>query len=190
MDLAQLFQDNINLIHHVINKMPWINQVRHYYDELFAEGRIALWRACQTYNEDKSLFATYACNCIQNRLRNYFSRYLAILSSEESYYQTLESCDYNEVSKLEMWPDRNIITPEQMCSIKEFIPLIKEYCPTFCQSTIYNKSRNTIAKELGVTTSYIQSKIKKELIRFTRVHPDYKEYVRFVSKGFNKYKCS
>lgn len=65
MNSEELYLANESLVYYAIKKTcP---------EKLFDEdvqqlGRLALWKACVSYDKDASKFSTYACNCIKNEL--------------------------------------------------------------------------------------------------------------------------
>lgn len=62
----QLFEQNTNLVHWcILNKFPTLVGN----EDVRQEGFIGLWKACRTYSQSKSAFATYAVPCIMNNIR-------------------------------------------------------------------------------------------------------------------------
>jgi RNA polymerase sigma factor (sigma-70 family) len=69
MTPEELFLANEKLVYQALKKYyPKI-----YFDEDLQQiARIGLWKACQTYNQDLSMFSTYAMHCIYNELIMHF----------------------------------------------------------------------------------------------------------------------
>lgn len=62
-----MFMQNKNLVHHILKTK--YNQYQ-FDEDMIQEGMIGLWKACQTFDEDKGYkFATYAAICIINEIR-------------------------------------------------------------------------------------------------------------------------
>lgn len=66
-EALQVFMQNKNLVHYILK----IKYNQYQFDEdMIQEGMIGLWKACQTFDEDKGYkFATYAAICIVNEIR-------------------------------------------------------------------------------------------------------------------------
>ena len=63
----RLFEENEKLAYDVVHKMklsiPTFTQ-----EDLFQTAKVGLWRACKTYDEQRSKFSTWAVACITNEL--------------------------------------------------------------------------------------------------------------------------
>lgn len=69
MTPEELFLANEKLVYKALKKYC----PEGYFDEDIRQiGRMGLWKACRTYNEDKSMFSTYAMRCIYNELTMHF----------------------------------------------------------------------------------------------------------------------
>lgn len=64
-----LFESNVNLVYYIVNKYFYNFRGD---DDVIQSGLIGLWKACKSYDPDKSKFATYASKCILNQIRLYF----------------------------------------------------------------------------------------------------------------------
>ena len=67
----KLIEDNYKLVLYVVNK--YFKKDFFYIDreELISEGNYWLCRCSKYYNEDKSKFSTFACNCLIRHLSDY-----------------------------------------------------------------------------------------------------------------------
>lgn len=69
MNRQQLIEDNMNLVYFVLHK---------YYptfvmdEDVIQTGMVGLCKAGSTWDEEKGVFSTYAVQCIQNLINNYF----------------------------------------------------------------------------------------------------------------------
>lgn len=65
-------------------------------EELISEGRLALWKACCSFDEDRGFqFSTYAVTVIQNRIYNYLNRvrrHASVLSLDEKIAEDSDGC--------------------------------------------------------------------------------------------------
>lgn len=67
-----LVNENINLVHHVLQCKFKFNSRQDEYDDYFQEGCIGLIKAANTFDESKGyVFSTYACMCISNSILMY-----------------------------------------------------------------------------------------------------------------------
>lgn len=89
MTPLELFHENEKLVYHVINR---------YYptfvgnDDVEQEALLGLWKACDTYDENKNLqFSTYACTVIINTIR----MYLRTILKPSDILREAESLDAN-----------------------------------------------------------------------------------------------
>lgn len=67
----QLVEDNINLVYFLINK-HWPTFI--YDEDLVQTGLVGLCKAADSWDESKSEFSTFACNCILNEICKEFRR--------------------------------------------------------------------------------------------------------------------
>ena len=72
-EIDQKFNENINLIHFVINRFVQNKEnlnILCSQEDLFQVGSIGLFHAITSYNEKSGAFSTYATNVIRNRIYN------------------------------------------------------------------------------------------------------------------------
>ena len=72
-EIDQKFNENINLIHFVINRFLQNKEnlnILCSQEDLFQVGSIGLFHAITSYNEKSGAFSTYATNIIRNRIYN------------------------------------------------------------------------------------------------------------------------
>lgn len=69
MTKQELIEDNINLVHFLIGKhYPTFSND----EDIIQSGMVGLCRAANTWDESKSKFSTYACQCILNEIKDEF----------------------------------------------------------------------------------------------------------------------
>ncbi|MCI8396852.1 MAG: sigma-70 family RNA polymerase sigma factor [Clostridia bacterium] len=61
----KLFNENIRLSYVIANKYRMCGIE---FEDLVQICQFALWKACKTYNRDKSTISTYACRCMNNEI--------------------------------------------------------------------------------------------------------------------------
>lgn len=86
----KIFEQNINLVRFVMKKLN-IELNDKLYEDLFQEGCIGLWKACEQYEKNKAKFSTFACKCIENQILMFFKtktkeNKLKIISLEKIVY--------------------------------------------------------------------------------------------------------
>ena len=102
--LEQMILSNQNLVYFAINK--WFPSFRDD-DDIIQTGMIGLWKACESYDENKGHFSTYAIPCIVNAIRHELRKQTAGCRSGETisyevYIQSEKDCaavadDYSNV---------------------------------------------------------------------------------------------
>lgn len=71
MNRQQLIEDNINLVYFVVNKYYPTFQTD---EDVIQSGMLGLCKAADSWDEDKSLFSTYASKCIRSEICMEFRR--------------------------------------------------------------------------------------------------------------------
>ena len=75
MDSNKRFEENMSLVGFVLQKHFKSQLGTPNHDDLMQEGFIALWRACQTFNEKLGYqFSTYAAKAIFYAMNNYLTK--------------------------------------------------------------------------------------------------------------------
>lgn len=170
----ELYLANEQLVFHVLNKkFPW----GMYDEDLQQCGRIGLWQACLTFDEEQqSKFASYACPCIANAIK-------IEIRSRNTMGRNPKSSGYVQISLDE--PSRNQFKNEESTSIQELIPGDSDVefldiegfwnSLTPKEKTVFRYLVNgwyqkDIGKKMGVTGSYISQII-------TRLKKKFNEYI-------------
>lgn len=106
-----LVENNIRLVHHVLQntlKIPMSNQN---YDDFFQEGCIGLIKAAETYRPDTNWsFSTYACRCIYTTILMYVRK----LNKGNKFKFVSIYDEYCENCKIE-----DILTNDECCLYEE-----------------------------------------------------------------------
>ncbi len=165
-DPVQLFQDNLKLTSYFAQKyFPRVSKGTFLYEELVAEARMALWRAANTYEPERSKFTTYAGKCIYGYMLKYYSR--VHKKQAVAFDNSLEfSPDENDccIGDLLLISDfnteaaaiSNITTTEVLKAVKEKYHILDMYF-------IQGLSQTAIATKLGRSQVQISRDIKKAL---------------------------
>lgn len=162
MTPTELFEQNMNLVHFVLNQ----NFKRHAKDEdLQQEGYIALWNACLHYDPTVATFATFAHRCIKNKLINVLlkaqneAKGRQCVQDEELLYAIVDPTDHYAILFVEPDIDVNTLISKLTQSQKITLQHLQE-----------GLSARDIAKLKGIshqavysTISIIKEKIKKQL---------------------------
>lgn len=153
MTKQQLIEDNMKLVHFVLNK---------YYpkcafdEDLIQAGMVGLCKAANTYDETKSKFNTYAIRCILNDIRMEFrsrAKHPPMLSLDYTYDEDGEG----PVSFGEM------LTGDEDVDYVDISSVYKRLTPL--QQQIFDMKRvgmtkNEVARELGYSLSYITKQVR------------------------------
>jgi RNA polymerase sigma factor (sigma-70 family) len=158
MDKVKLFQDNERLIGYTIRKLKLIGVLD--YEELCGMGRIGLWKACLTYDENRGKFSSYAVMWIGWAIKRSMKAY------NKEYYNQVEllSLDFptdgedEETALVEIVEDPKSDF-ESMLRYHKLIKKLKEF-PLIYQNKILGISQRELAK---TTCPSVSRKIKIEL---------------------------
>ncbi|CQR46252.1 RNA polymerase factor sigma-70 [Paraliobacillus sp. PM-2] len=81
MSFEQLLRDFEPMIHHLLHKYGIVDAEKEFYQE----GSIALWRAWQTYDQEKGKFSTYAYFSIQKAFFTLMRKEKNVQKRKEKY---------------------------------------------------------------------------------------------------------
>ena len=167
----EIIKHNARLISLVIEK---VNKNYNDKEELFSIGMIGLIKAVDTFDIGKNLsFANYACICIKNEMLMFFRKNNRIVRNELGI-TTISDQEGKEMDLINNIPDLSVnfaldyenqdtikVINEIVNSLSEREQLIIKKCFGFNGKERMNQ--NVIAKELGISQSYISKLIKKTL---------------------------
>lgn len=69
MTKEELFEKNTLMAYKIANK--YRTNYNRYYEDIKQEALTGLWKACQTYDDSRGCFSTYAYPCISNTINIY-----------------------------------------------------------------------------------------------------------------------
>lgn len=161
----KLFQENIRLAYWTVSR---------YYPALITdedikqEALLGLWKACLTYNKEKSQFSTYAVKCISSQIlmalrkRNRWTRLEAVSLDEhldEDGELTLAGMVSDPAGSIE---DSGVF-------IEAFIHTLNERDRKVVELKLQGLKQKEAAKELGITQSYYSRLLSDIQRRYTQL---------------------
>lgn len=154
MNRQQLIEENMNLVHFVINRY-YPNLVGD--EDLVQWGMVGLCRAAETWDEGRSAFSTYATSCILHEFYKEFKR----------------RCKLNDVWSLN-YPIRNedgntvdsgdLVVGDEDVDFVDFEPFFKQLSPIEQRIIKYKQigfTATEIAEHLGCSTSNVTQYLRK-----------------------------
>jgi RNA polymerase sporulation-specific sigma factor len=166
--LTKMFTNNIRLAHFIAEKWR-VSYPGVAFADVIQEAQLGLWKACRTYDPGKGAkFSTYAARCIDNQIRM-FNRGMRRRLVREMSLQTVISTetDGQEVTL------EDILTREDDTEMKL---LLKEALKAatsrserlFITYTLGEDTQRSIARELGLSQSYISRLVIKGMMRLRK----------------------
>lgn len=156
---------------------PYISTLAHSFgisesefDDLCQEGRIALYRAVNKYNEDKSSFTTFARVCIKNAMTSFVRSY-SLENRISAGSISLDDADTENIaSVIEATPEENLIAAE---FIKEVESAINTILSESEQQVIRYKLSGIGATEISVLVGKDTKSVENTLFRARKKLRDY-----------------
>ena len=181
----KLIEHNLRLVAHVVKKY-YTDKVEQ--DDLISIGTIGLIKGISSFNSSKWIkLATYAARCIENEILMYF-RSLKKTSQDVSINDPIETDkEGNNLSLMDVIADDKNILDEIDLRIKtEKLQRYMNEVLTSREKLIISlrfgliggseKTQREVAKQLGISRSYVSRIEKKALIKL---------YERFTSTSIN-----
>ena len=72
MTKEEMYLENENLVYFMAGKLH-VSPNDFDYEDIISEGKLALWKAVQSFDKKQSAFSTYACNVIKNQMCVYLN---------------------------------------------------------------------------------------------------------------------
>ena len=159
------------LVYYCYHKLPQNIITTMYYDDIIQEGFVGLWQAMQYYdvNRHNVKFSTYACSCIEHRLRDAIRKYgnsydrngeLTALDNEECIQFQKALSEYNRFDSVETNGAKDLVSEIKRISSPRWVKLMSEYMSGYNQTDL--------AEKYGLTRQALKSilyKIKGRAIR-------------------------
>lgn len=158
----QLFHENLELAYFILWKhYPTFAQD----EDLKQEALLGLWKACLSYDQQKSMFSTYASRCIHNRLRMWLrerSKHpdtVSINSPVAGYGEegpTLEDTIEDPVPAID----------EDYINLKNFLASLSERDQKIVKLRMQGLTQEQIARELGMTRVNCSVRLTRIWVKF------------------------
>lgn len=161
LDLIELYMSNIRLTIFFGNR--WIESFpSEYYDDIFGQARIGLWKACLGYNEQRHVkFSTYASILINNEICRFYIKERNKFYKTKSLQEPIWSDQENEITLADTIAE---INPRKYIINKDIINIINN--SDILKMYINGLGQKDIAKKVHKSQSYISkilNKIKNEI---------------------------
>ncbi len=174
---SKLIEHNLRLVAHIVKKFDKSYQDN---DDLISIGTIGLIKGIDSYSKDKGVrITTYCARCIENEILMYFrmnNKYLKDVSLNDYVGYDKEG---NEISIIDILKvESNDFIDE--IELKDNISLLKKYLKilTKREKNIISKryglgnnkeeTQREIAKEIGISRSYVSRIEKRALTKMLR----------------------
>lgn len=173
----KLIEHNLRLVAHIVKKYESKDIDT---DDLISIGTIGLIKAIDSFNSSKQTkITTYAARCIENEILMYFrsnKKNQNVISLNDSIGYDK---DGNEINLIDVLPDKNIDITDVLHN-KDNISKLSLYLKDLSSREkeiiikrygLYNQREHTqrkIAKELGISRSYVSRIEKRALTKILR----------------------
>nr|DAH56616.1 MAG TPA: DNA directed RNA polymerase subunit [Caudoviricetes sp.] len=153
------FEKHTGLVYKVFNNK--YQSLRHLEDDLIQEGMMALWNACNTFDESKGVaFSTYAVKCISNAMGMFMRKENMAtnrcISLDDFIDPDKGSATYADVIEAEDY-DRS----DKVLMLSQAMEIIKE-TPQYeiVKMKLQGMSQVQIAKKLGITQCSVSEQLR------------------------------
>jgi RNA polymerase sporulation-specific sigma factor len=173
----ELIEHNLRLVAHIVKKFESFNENT---DDLISIGTIGLIKGIDTYNPNKPVkLITYAAKCIENEILMYIrqnrkSQNNVSLNDSIGYDKDGNEITLADVVK-EEYVDSNdvILLKDNVTLLKKYIGILnkREKDIIIRRYGLLNQKEETqreIAKELGISRSYVSRIEKRALVKLLR----------------------
>lgn len=155
----ELYYQNENLVRFVLKKSFY----QYLFDDDYLQiGRIGLWRACQSYDEAKGKFSTYASMCIANEIRMNFRK----TNRRASLKCVSADSDISDTKGLTL---KEKIVGDKDVLFFDFDGFIGSLAPkekTITESLMRGKTQKDIGRDLGISQPQISRLLKSARKKF------------------------
>lgn len=169
-----LIRHNLRLVAHIVKKFSNAAEV----DDMISVGSIGLIKAINTFKPDKGTqLATYAARCIENEILMYIranKKHRVCLSLTDSVGMDREG---NEITLMDLLcikeesvddqVENNLMLEKILAIIRRILDK-REYdiiCMRYCIGHNWPMTQREVAKQLGISRSYISRIEKKALTK-------------------------
>ena len=170
-EVGEMTRNEQEKLFHQWTEFAWFLLWRHFPqlaldEDIKQEALLGLWKACRTYDKDKSQFSTYAAQCILNQVRQVLRKRsyepdIVSLSTPVGGYEeeglTLENMLEDPVPSID----------EGYIDLKDFLRGLNERDKKLIQLRLQGKTQKQIAQEMGLAQSYCSRLITKIWVDYT-----------------------
>ena len=169
-----LIEHNLRLVAHIVKKFENTGEDS---EDLISIGTIGLIKAIESYSEDKGTkLATYAARCIENEILMHL-RSLKKTKKDVSLHDPIgQDKEGNEISLIDVLKSENediidmIQLNMELEKIKKYLSILDErerevIVGRFGLNMQQEKTQREIAKELGISRSYVSRIEKRALMK-------------------------
>lgn len=172
-----LIEHNLRLVAHIVKKFESFNENT---DDLISIGTIGLIKGIDTYNKDKPVkLITYAAKCIENEILMYIRQNKKSQNNVSLNDSIGYDKDGNEITLADVIKE-DYVDSNDVILLKDNVSLLKKYIGVLNKREkeiiirrygLLNKKEETqreIAKELGISRSYVSRIEKRALVKLLR----------------------
>lgn len=150
IDRIKLFEDNQRLAHFVMHK----HFPRLAFDEdMIQEAIIGLWRACQSFDENKAQFSTYAVLCIRHSVLQALRKEKKSVKASASLGDPIG--EEGTLTLQDVIEDTRPLIDEGSIDLKDYLEKQDETQKQIVQYRIYGRTQAEIAKKVGLSQAQI-----------------------------------
>lgn len=172
-----LVEHNLRLVAHIVKKFENFNENT---DDLISIGTIGLIKGIDTYNPDKPVkLITYAAKCVENEILMFIRQNRKTQNNVSLNDSIGYDKDGNEITLVDVLKDEYVDSADVIL-LKDNVNLLKKYLGVLNKREkdiiirrygLLNKEEQTqreIAKELGISRSYVSRIEKRALVKLMR----------------------
>jgi len=172
-----LVEHNLRLVAHIVKKFENFNENT---DDLISIGTIGLIKGIDTYNPDKPVkLITYAAKCVENEILMFIRQNRKTQNNVSLNDSIGYDKDGNEITLVDVLKDEYVDSTDAIL-LKDNVNLLKKYLGVLNKREkdiiirrygLLNKEEQTqreIAKELGISRSYVSRIEKRALVKLMR----------------------
>jgi len=156
-DPEKFLVKHMKLVHHVCHKYKGIlyKYPELSYDDLAAEGYLALWKAYLTFDPTKRVsWGTYAYRVISNQILMLF-RNNRPKATCVSLYHPIEGLDGDECELIDILPDKKDLEEEYRVLIDEVMALLSDRERRIVKAVAAGYKQTEIARSENLSQAYI-----------------------------------
>ncbi len=172
-----LIEHNLRLVAHIVKKFDSFNENT---DDLISIGTIGLIKGIDTYNPSKPVkLITYAARCVENEILMYIRQNKKSQNNVSLNDSIGYDKDGNEITLADVIKEEYVDSGDVIL-LKDNVTLLKKYIGVLNKREkdiiirrygLLNKKEETqreIAKELGISRSYVSRIEKRALVKLLR----------------------